>query len=121
MIRYLIPSLSAAVLLAAAATAPAQFPPPPRAWGRGDDICGTYVNTSNGGMCQVSRRGRDYVFVNENGTAAGFAYSGPGQLRLVWGDWNPDVVATLTRDRSGRPAIRFQEPGNPAGLWVRQD
>jgi hypothetical protein len=58
------------------------------------------------------------VFVNENGTPARFAFVGPSTLELVSGDWNPDTFATLSRNRHGRPVIRFKEPGQPAGFWV---
>jgi len=79
------------------------------------------VNTSNGQPCQVDRRGRDYVFTNENGSLARFAFTGPGRLRMVEGDWNPDTVVTVTQDRYGRPVLRFQEPGNPPGTWVKEE
>src|SRR5262249_40901525 len=85
------------------------------------DLSGTYVNTSNNGTCEVYRRGRDYTFVNENGTPARFRFVGPDRLRMVSGDWNPDTVATVGQDRDGRPFIRFKEPGNPPGYWVLQD
>src|SRR5262249_3205255 len=56
------------------------------AWPRGPapvriDLSGTYVNTSNNGTCEVYRRGRDYTFVNENGTPARFRFVGPDRLR----------------------------------------
>ena len=91
-------------------------PPPPRG-----DLSGTYINTSNNGTCEVFRRGRDYVFVNENGTPARFRFVGPNQLRIVSGDWNPNTVATVGVGRDGRPFIRFKEPGNRPGFWVLQD
>jgi hypothetical protein len=59
------------------------------------------------------------VFVNENSTPARFTFVGPRTLRLESGDWNPGTVATLSRDSYGRQVIRFQEPGEPAGYWVR--
>jgi hypothetical protein len=108
-----------ALLLAGNSFATAQWPPqplPPPV-----DLSGPYVNTSNGGACEVYRRGRDYVFVNENGTPARFRFVAPGQLRLISGDWNPATVATLGTDREGRTFLRFKEPGNPPGFWVRQE
>jgi len=84
------------------------------------DLSGTYVNTSNDGVCEVYRQGRDYVFVNENGTPARFRFVGPGRLAMVSGVWNPDTVVTVGRGRDGRPVIRFKEPGNPPGTWVPQ-
>jgi hypothetical protein len=93
--------------------------PLPRPPIRGD-LSGTYVNTSNGGVCDVHRQGRDYLFVNENGTPARFRFVNPGQLRMAWGDWNPDTVATPGIGGDGRPFIRFQEPGNRPGYWVLQ-
>ena len=121
MLRCVITFLLPALLFASPSPARAQLgPPPPRpGWRGGDRIPeGTYVNTSNNGRCEVSREGRDYVFVNENGTPARFTFVGPGQLRMVDGDWNPNTVATVVRGRDGRPVLRFKEPGNPPGFWV---
>jgi hypothetical protein len=117
--------LPALLLLGSACPAAAQWGPPPPyrdsgGW-LGHDLSGTYINTSNGRACEVYRRGRDFVFVNENGTPARFAFVGPRTLELVRGDWNPDTVATLSRDRYGRRVIRFKEPGQPAGYWVRDE
>ena len=107
------------LLFAGDSFATAQRVPPP--FPPRDDLSGTYVNTSNNGTCEVFRRGRDYVFVNENGTPARFRFVGPNQLRIVSGDWNPNTVATVGMGRDGRPFIRFKEPGNPPGFWVPQD
>jgi hypothetical protein len=124
MIRHvLVFALAALLLLGGACPASAQqglLPPPSRGWS-GLDLSGTYVNTSNGRTCEVRRRGRDYVFINENGTPARFGFVGPNRLELKRGDWNPDTVATVGRDPSGRLALRFREPGQPAGVWVRAD
>ena len=100
--------------LASAQWGPPRLPPPP-------DLSGTYVNTSNGGVCEVSRQGRDYVFVNENGTPARFRFVAPDQLRMVAGEWNPNTIATVGQGRDGRPFIRFKEPGQRPGVWVPQD
>ncbi|MBI1917944.1 MAG: hypothetical protein HYS12_24890 [Planctomycetes bacterium] len=105
------------LLLAGDSLMAQRFPPPPPP----GDLSGTYVNTSNGGTCEVYREGRDYVFVNENGTPARFRFVGPGRLRMVAGDWNPTIVATVGVGRDGRPFLRFQEAGNPPGYWVQQE
>src|ERR1043166_2660605 len=107
------------LLLVGNSIATAQWPrpavPPP------GDLSGPYVNTSNDGPCEVYRRGRDYIFINENGTRACFRFVGPGELRMVSGGWNPDTIATVGTGRDGRPFIRFQEPGQRPGYWVRTD
>ena len=108
-----------ALLLAGNSLAMAQGRPPPLP--PPEDLSGPYVNTSNDGPCEVYREGRDYVFVNEKGTPARFRFVRPGELRMVRGEWNPDTVATVGQGRDGRPFIRFKEPGNPPGHWVRRD
>ena len=107
-----------ALLLAGNSPATAQRRPPPLP--PQVDLSGPYVNTSNDGACEVYRQGRDYVFVNENGTPARFRFVGRGRLEMVSGDWNPDTVVTVGRGRDGRPVLRFKEPGNPPGTWVPQ-
>jgi hypothetical protein len=126
MRRSIIGALFAALLLLGGAlpVCTAQPLPSPYPYGGGwrdGGLSGRYVNTSNGGTCEVYRQGRDYVFVNENGTPARFTFAGPDRLRLEAGDWNPDTVATVERNRYGRPVLRFKEPGNPAGLWVKDE
>jgi hypothetical protein len=125
MARYLISALVPALLfLGTAGPAAAQGPPrdpPDRPGWQDEGLSGQYVNTANGKPTEVYRRGRGYVFVNENGTRARFEFDGRDRLRLVSGDWNPDTVVTVTRDDSGRLALRFKEPGQPAGSWVKQD
>jgi hypothetical protein len=125
MARYLVSALLPALLfLGGAGPVVAQWRPPPdpdRAAVRDESLSGSYVNTSNDKGCEVYRRGRDYVFVNENGTPARFTFVGPGRLEMVSGDWNPDTVATVRRDRDGRLVLRFKEPGQPAGYWVKQE
>lgn len=79
------------------------------------------MHTGNGGVCQIYRQGRGFVFVNENGTPARFDFTGPRRLGLTSGDWNPYIVATVGQDEYGRTLIRFKEPGQPAGYWVRYD
>ena len=88
MARYLISALLPALLFlgtagpAAAQWYPPPYPPPGPGW-QDEGLSGQYVNTSNGGQAEVYRRGQGYVFVNENGTPAGFEFVGPGRLRLV--------------------------------------
>jgi hypothetical protein len=40
---------------------------------------------------------------------------------MVSGDWDPETVATVTRDRDGRLMLRFKEPGQEPGYWVKVD
>lgn len=80
---------------------------------------GTYQNVSNGGICYVYGQWGGYVFVNENGSQALFQYVAPGQLRMVQGEWDPSVVASIDYDAYGRTQIRFDSPYAPTGYWVR--
>jgi hypothetical protein len=93
--------------------------PPSRDPGR-DDLSGFYMNTSNGGKCQVMRHWGYYVFINENGTPARFVFSGPDRMRMVAGDWDPDTMVVVQWARFGRPTLRFQgtRPGGQPGYWV---
>jgi hypothetical protein len=88
---------------------------------RGFDLSGDYINTSNNGRCFVERRGRGYTFVNENGSRARFVFTGPRTLEQVSGEWDPSVVARVSRDRRGRTVIRFDSPNAPPGTWVSVD
>jgi hypothetical protein len=119
MLRYssafLLPAL---LFLLSPAAAAAQWPPPAPAPSMGG-LSGTYINQSNGGTCFVTRQGRTYQFVNENGTPAWFAYTAPGQLQMVSGGWDPNIVVTVSRDASGRPLLRFDAPNTPPGFWAR--
>jgi hypothetical protein len=82
-------------------------------------LSGNYVNTSNGGNASVMRDGRSYVFTNENGSNARFVFDGPGQLRIVEGEWDPRTrVFVQGRDRFGRQVLRFESTGRP-GYWVQ--
>jgi hypothetical protein len=113
--------LSALLLLLSPLAAAAQWPyatpaPPPAASIAG--LSGTYINQSNGGTCYVYRQGRTYEFVNENGTPAWFAFTAPGQLQMVSGSWDPNIVVTVSRDASGRPLLRFDAPYTPTGYWA---
>jgi hypothetical protein len=112
-------SLLVLLVLNITPSAEAQWPRPyPDRGGWGADLTGTYVNTSNGRTCEIYREGREYVFVNENGTPARFAYVGPRQLQMVAGDWNPYITVTVNQDRDGRPLLRFKEPGQAPGFWT---
>lgn len=84
----------------------------------GDDISGIYINRSNGGECRVEPRGRTFLFINENGTPASFAYVGPGRLQMVGGDWDPNVVVSVLHDRFGRQVLRFDSGNSPPGYWA---
>jgi len=86
-----------------------------------NDLAGTYYNVSARAYCQVSPRRGGYLFVNENGSPARFAFSGPGQLRMVRGEWDPNVVVSVTRDAQGRMVLRFDSPTAATGYWVRVD
>jgi hypothetical protein len=118
--------LPALLVLGSVAPANAQWIPPrvpysERTPWMGQSLAGNYINTSNGQPCQIQRQGRGYLFVNENGTPAQFVFVSPNRLEMVSGDWNPDTVATVGRDRDGRMLLRFQEPGKKPGFWVRTD
>jgi hypothetical protein len=121
MFRYLSLLLLPAMLLLASPTpAHASWRPAggwrPSAAIRG--LEGPYINRSNGGQCYVQRRGRGYDFVNENGTPAYFVFAGPRRLEMVSGDWDPDIVVTVSHDRAGRTVLRFSSPNAPTGFWV---
>ena len=126
MLRYLTSLLlPAALFVLCPALASAQLlPPPSRAPARewvDDNISGHYENVTSGGDCDVYRRGRGYVFVNERGSRAYFVYDGPGHLRLVRGEWNPSTQVTVSGDRYGRTVLRFKTWGARPGYWVSSD
>jgi hypothetical protein len=125
MFRYLWLLLPAVLLLAPAPTN-AQWPPRPgpgpgwRSQPAGD-IAGRYV-TQGGAPCFVDRRRDSYVFVNEQGSRARFVFVGPNRLEQVgFGEWDPSVVCTVTRDRWGRTVLRFDSPNAPPGFWTQAD
>ncbi|MBY0231963.1 MAG: hypothetical protein K2W96_21985 [Gemmataceae bacterium] len=103
-------ALALAALLALASVSVAQRP-----W---RDLAGDYVADS-GRTCTVSRVGTDYVFTNDSGASARMRFMSPNQLAWVSGLWDPNIVATLDRDRRGRLVIRFDAPFTPPGHWVR--
>lgn len=84
-----------------------------------NDLVGTYENISSGGYCYVYGQPRGYLFVNENGSQAQFIYAGPGQLRMVRGDWDPSITVSVERDPFGRLRLRFDSPNAPTGYWAR--
>jgi hypothetical protein len=119
------PFLAALVLAPALMLLPAadaqRFDPRPRP-AAVDRLEGDYVNTSNDGRCAIHRRGRGFVFVNENGDRATFEYAGPGRLAIVaTRNWDPNVVATVSRDRRGRVQVRFDAPRTAPGYWASDD
>jgi hypothetical protein len=116
MIRILTAGALLGALLLADGTVPVAVAQRARVQ-RGDDISGEYVNRSNGEYCSVEARGRGFVFVNENGSRARFAYAGPRRLEMVSGDWDPDVVVTVQRDRRDRPVLRFDSGNAAPGYW----
>jgi hypothetical protein len=118
MSRYFSALLLPAVLLLASAPVVAQWRVQPRSHIH-DGLPGAYVNASGGGDCFVHSLGSAYAFVNENGSEAIFEFVGPRSLRQVSGQWDPSVVATLTRDRWGRTMIRFDSAHAPPGYWVK--
>jgi len=114
--------LPALLGLIAPAPAVAQWPVPPRpgvATWADNDIAGTYFNASARGYCRVSHRGSGFLFVNENGSPARFVFTAPGQLQMVAGEWDPNVVVSVGRDALGRMMLRFDSPTAPTGYWVR--
>jgi hypothetical protein len=119
MLRYAVPIiLAGTLLLGGYSTKVGAMSGQAQVW---DDLSGQYVNQSNGGPCSISRDGRSYVFVNENGTPAQFDFVSRNRLRMISGDWDPRTVATVQgRDRWGRMVIRFDSTGQP-GFWVQTD
>jgi len=85
----------------------------------GDDLAGTYYSPTARAYCRVSPGRHGYRFVNDKGSPAWFAYSAPGQLRMVRGEWDPSIVVTVTRDATGRMVLRFDSPTAATGYWVR--
>jgi hypothetical protein len=128
MLRYFATLLLPALLvLGSVSPADAQWGPPysrpgpgPGGW-MGGGIAGDYLNTSAGGYCHVYQQGNSFIFVNEKGDRARFIFAGPGRLRMVGGDWNPNTIVLVNRARSGRTRLDFKEPGSPTGRWVKVD
>jgi hypothetical protein len=117
--------LPALLILASAAPVEAQWPgrvPAPgwRSW-RGQDISGRYISQPNRSLCYVYRQDDGYEFVNDSGSRALFVYTAPGRLEQVAGEWDPSVVATVTRNRWGRIVLQFDSPNAPPGYWVSAD
>jgi hypothetical protein len=122
MIRYLTPFLLSALLLPLfVAPAGAQWRDPVRRPWSGDTLAGKYINRTEGGTCFVYWRGGSYVFINRQGDRARFAFTAPGRLEMIGGDWSPNNVVTVERDRRGRTVLRFDAPGAPTVHWVRMD
>jgi hypothetical protein len=121
MLRYAAALLIWPALFLLPAPAPGRAPGPAPALGGQivNDLAGTYENVSGGGYCYVYGRPRGYLFVNENGSQALFAYAGPGQLRMIRGDWDPSVIVSVEHDPYGRVRLRFDSPNAPTGYWAR--
>src|SRR5262245_62403638 len=122
MRRYVAFLLPAVLLLAGLCEAAAEWAqrwPAPVAAAQFNDIPGTYENISSGGYCSVEARRGGFLFTNERGSSAWFAYVAPGQLQMVSGEWDPNVVVTVGRDAYGRTLLRFDAPGTPTGYWVK--
>ena len=82
MLRYLAVLLLPAVLLLNPGFASAHWPRPrpvpiPAPWAN-SDLAGTYTNAVAGGQCFVYAQRSGYLFINQNGSRAWFAYSAPG-------------------------------------------
>jgi hypothetical protein len=123
MLRYVSMLLLPALLFLVNPAPANDFDGPPDRWSgwrdrRGDGPVGEYTNRSNGGECSVYRSGRNYVFVNENGSRARFAFTAPRRLEMVSGSWDASVVVTVTRDRRGRTVLRFTSANSAPGYWV---
>jgi hypothetical protein len=85
-----------------------------------DPLVGAYMNESNGGTCTVTPAVGGYLFTNENGDQALFAYAAPQRLVITNTlYWDPNVVATVYRGRFGQLTIRFNSPGAAPGSWAR--
>jgi hypothetical protein len=124
MLHYLTAILvSAALFLLVPIPAKAQWRGPERARWVPDDLTGRYVFDGNNGKTFIRRRGRDFLFVNERGARATFAFDGPRRLQLVAGDdgWAQDITATVSWDRRGRRIINFSTPEGSAGRWIQVD
>ena len=84
-----------------------------------DPLTGEYTFTGNGGACSVQARGRGYVFTNENGQSAYFVYVGRNRLQPSRpGQWDADIVCTVSRDRFGRTVLRFRTWAGSTSYWV---
>jgi hypothetical protein len=126
MLRYVSMLLLPAVLFLVNPTPANGFWRPPGnglGWRdrRDDGLTGTYTNRSNGKECSVYRQGRNYVFINENGSRARFVFAGRRRLEMVSGSWDPDITVTVSRDRDGRTVLRFDSPNSRSGYWVAAD
>lgn len=124
MLRYLAASALAALLLLGSGQVQAQplrpINPNLADLRLPDPLAGSYINRTLGGIGYVYRRPAGYLFVNENGVRAAFAFTGPGQLRMVDGDWNPYTAISANEDSYGRVILTFEEPGVAPVVWVKR-
>jgi hypothetical protein len=119
MLRYLaiVPILGALILLTAtdANAQRRRVPPPIR---MDTSIAGDYENITSGGYAYVRARRGGFIFVNEHGAEAFFAWAAPGRLEMMHGEWNP-TTAFVQRDRHGRTLIEFHSGEGRPGHWLR--
>jgi len=66
----------------------------------------------------VYARGTNYEFINDKGSSATYVFTSPNQLRMLYGDWDPSVVVTVSLDSYGRTVLRFDSPNAPTGYWI---
>jgi hypothetical protein len=87
-------------------------------WGAAN-LSGRYTNMSGGGICTIQGWGGQYLFTNENGSQAIFAFTGPRRLEMVRGEWDPNIIVTVGSDRLGRTLLRFDAPNTVPGYWLQ--
>jgi len=54
------------------------------------------------------------------GVRALYAYTAPNQLRMISGEWDPNVVVTVGIHSTGRIVLQFDAPYTPTGYWIQQ-
>lgn len=85
-----------------------------------EGLSGVWLN-QGGAQCEVRREGDSYVFINENGSWARFAYATAIRLEQSEGQWDRNVTCTVTRDEQGRMVLRFDSPNAASGYWTPVD
>jgi hypothetical protein len=124
MIRALWVLLLPALLLLSPAPTEAQWrqpgPAPGYRYRTREGLSGRY-QSQGGAWCSVRREGDSYIFVNDQGSWARFTWAGRDRLEQVEGQWDPNVVCTVTRDYDGRTVLRFDSPNAPSGYWTSVD
>ncbi len=120
MLRSFITALlPIALFLSSPAPVSAQWERPGPRYVAHPNIAGRYAFGSSGN-CFVYPRREGYLFVNERGSRAIFAWSGPRRLSLVSteGGWDPNMIVTVSRDRYGRTVLAFDAPDTPTSYWT---